>query len=206
MQHTFAWHGRAKKRSPKKWKRTGTKQLVLSHQYKSPRGHGVHRPQAGAEAEAARALPGGRAQRCGPQASARPRAAPVPGTARSLPAAPQPLSSRRSPAVACRPPGPAPRALRPLSRPPGPAVGCAAAAPGPGSEAPGAEDAARPGPRSRRRRAQGLRRPRPVRPGWAPDRDRAGHCSCTDRPQQPRHDLRERKLCLQHRRHCPPEW
>lgn len=37
-------------------------------------------------------------------------------------------------------------------------------------------------------------------------RDRAGHCSCTDRPQQPRHDLRERKLCLQHHRHCPPEW
>ena len=37
-------------------------------------------------------------------------------------------------------------------------------------------------------------------------RDRAGHCSCTDRPQQPWHDLREWKLCLQHHWHCPQEW
>lgn len=94
------------------------------------------------------------------------------------------MSSRRSPAVAYRPPGPAPRALRPLSRPLGPAVGCAAAAPGPGSEAPGAEDAARPGPRFRRRRAEGLRRPRPVRPGRAPDRSvlpRGGIVRCQER-------------------------
>lgn len=94
------------------------------------------------------------------------------------------MSSCRSPAVACRPPGPASRALRLLSRPPGPAVGCAAAAPGPGSEAPGAEDAARPGPRSRRRWAEGLRRPRPVRPGRAPDRSvlpRGGIVPCQER-------------------------
>lgn len=120
----------------------------------------------------------------------RPRPAPAEAareparTRRIVSAAPQPLSSRRNPAVACRPPGPAPRALRPLSRPPGPAVGCAAAAPGPGSEAPGAEDAARPGPRSRRHRAQGLRRPRPVRPGRAPDRSvlpRGGILPCQER-------------------------
>lgn len=92
MQHTFVWHGKARKRSSKNGR--GQLQNNLSFPINtSPRGTrgtgGPEREQrpAGPGAEAARALPGGRARRRGPEASARPRAAPVPGTARSLPAA-----------------------------------------------------------------------------------------------------------------------
>lgn len=85
MQHTLVWHRRARKRSSKNGRgQDKTACPFPSIQVRAePRG----REAPSGRAEAARALPGGRARRRGPQASARPRAAPVAGTARSLPAA-----------------------------------------------------------------------------------------------------------------------